>query len=1608
MYYSDFKTHKDGYDNAKAELRNVINEIVARHGDVLRTIIKNANEQPFIFAQELEAFHPFALAEAERLLILANEKGEPSNPKLFERLLVKEKEIEDAFEAAKSRAGGLPTPLGFASVDDPAKREELYDKLIGPFVEAARDLILPARAEQNKILRAAGSRATILGYRTENLYGTPFDPLAEVADQMTSETDATNMAFLKMVAKTRGIEVGELRYTDIEWAKRTMSATAAGVKEIPTMTAEEARDGIIRLCRDIFNVDISEIIFIVGADPKHKATNGVDVSWTDGEMLIVNIDPEKITLDDYEKLLHEVGHGMHHLMAKRYFASKGVQNIMPSATEQYEISEAFAKIVANTLNDSARIAQYLPEGRFSSEYLDAYAKVRKLYESHKLRRTILLAHAAKVIADPSFPTLEEKQAELARLQRLYLGIGGNADWVFGVPHLANRDWYPYFMKYVLADYIVGQVEARAKANGKSVADEFRPILELGGLMTPRQMHALGLGISEQSAQKAVDSILSAPSAASTFEAISGIKTSEAGKAFAKDPSAFLRKLREYFRNISVVSTGSYKPHTEELAGKTVDNTANEDEIRQLTEYTASMIKLLIFIETVETTPWLKDALMTNVKFANAYNQQLSDINNLQNSISRYTSLLADVLLKRLSDAANIPLGSTKGDFLDAATYLFNALEARMAQVAEDAVILHYQEALTDAELATRLIRLKGEIKRAIGITTILSDVVKLSPLAGKDSRIVSLRTKLHDFRTSMSNVAELEDEMFRSPDFLKRLIIPMLITPRTDTLLAAKVRNMAEVMAKRADRAIEIAVDPLLQRSNREIDVERAKKLEIAITNLVSNAIKYGKNVSVRISLDKDSNLVVVVNNDGISLSPFELMDYGKKGWRSKNARDSGIKGDGLGSGSVLEIVMALGGTFKITSGVLNFITEASLIDERIVIEKCEATIGGKNHVTVTLTVPVKNLAVSAPTIMTTPPPNQTPAAADQAAAAGEPTRPAKAPSPSEPRGSGGKVTLDFLGIGTVGTTFLVVGRSLWESLKAYISPKNPAPAGAIDLSPYSQLGALAKEVAEIRDQSSVSSRKPDVEEEISIQAFVEGAAGLFTNDPEGESNFAKFCAENGMNPDDAVDLLQFAMLKAKDPEAGWVYNTPSGKAVFVGNPKEASRWKFGYRLAEAASAGSANLWQYIGGLKNRGRVLRINALNLGQIPENILLAARQRNISLASTVQSMDPDKSDVLIIGNMVTGHIVPAANASRVGTVLIGIPKAGEDVETELKDSGWAVSKFKIAEKELVLAVKMEDVEVLDDNEVEIVDPREKAPVIVPPSHEVFDSPPRRSGGTAKMPAAGAKHEGPPPAVVVAKGGTDAGFDAVTEAGKAVKMLREFVKAWPQHLFAELDIANAGAIWQRATADLASKKSALGDLAWIVYQRAVMRVPIAKNKTESRAILIADFARALKVNPDFHIPSDSDLTGQIKIFDGIFGTIVLANGSDEWRHYAVTLMERFTKADPPFLRIDAKTMLEIIYVVDIIREKFYFLDDNMIIEPNKSQVKLIAKYYEELAKAIQSEDYQQLALARAELEGNNPFLYRVAEGRAIRKAKTPEMKEKIRTAIKKTIEFAKEHHG
>jgi signal transduction histidine kinase len=1589
LYYRDYKTHKTGYDKAKAELRNAVSEIVTRHGNVLRAIIQNANEQPFIFAAELEAFHPFALAEAEHLLILANEKGEPSNPNLFERLLVEEKKVEDAFEAAKERAGDLPMPLRFASIDNPAEREELYGKLTGPFVKTARDSILPARAEQNRILQASGCRATVHDYRIEKLYGIPFDQVTEVADQMTRETDAANMAFLKMVAEARGVEVGELRYTDIEWAKRKISAAAAYMEETPAMTAEEAREGIIRLCRDIFNVDINEIIFVIDADPKHKSSNGVNISWADGEMLIVNIDPERITLDDYEKLLHEVGHGMHRLMAKRNFAAKGVQNIMPSATEQAEISEAFAKIVADTINDPAKIAQYLP-GRFSQKYLEDYAKIRKLYESHKLRRTILLAHAAKVMADPSFPTLEEKQAELARLQNLHLGIGGDANWIFGVTHLANRDWYPYFMKYVLADYIARQIEARAETNGRPVADEFRPILELGGLMTPRQMHALGLGVSEQSAQRALDLITSAPSAASTFEAISGNKASEAGKAFGKDPSAFFGRLREYFHNSAIVTGRSYVGYAEEIAKKAVDNEANEDEIRQITEYVASMTRLLTFIETVETTPWLKDALITNSKFTKAYNQQLADINNLQDAISRYRSLLTNVALRMLSDAANKSYGTTQGDFLDTAAHFFGALEARIAGTAENAVILRYQGAITDAELAERLIGIKGEVRRAIGITTILSDVIKLLPLAEKDSRIVDLRTKLHNFRTSMSNVADIEDEMFRQPDFLKRIIIPLLITPRTDTLLAAKVKNIAEVMAKRAGRTVQIDVDSSLQKSNREIDIERAKKLEMAIANLVSNAIKYGNTtVSARIFLDADSNLVAIVSNDGISMSPAETFNYGQKGWRSRAATDSGIKGDGLGSGSILETVMELGGKLEITSTTADFTTKASLIDGRMVAGECDVVSAGQNKVTVLLKVPLKN-RIEPERMMTTPPPDQTPAEVDRL-------------PHFEPSSGGGSTTLDFLGMGTAGKILFDLGRSLLAGLQAYRTPKNPEIS--IDTSPNSQLTALAKEVAAIEEQSRISTRRLDVEEETSVQALAEGTASFFINHPEGKANFAGFCAESGMNSEDAVRLLQFSMLKTKGSETGWIYITPSGEAGFADNPHEALRWKFGYRLAEAASAGSANLWQYLGGLRNRGRVLRINALNLGPIPNNVLLAAQRQNILLANTLPYIDPEKSDVLIIFDMVAGHNFPAAKASKVGAILIGIPKEGEDVATGLKDSGWAVSNFKIAEKRSILAIKIKDITAIDDDEIGIVDPREKKPVIVPPPYEAFDSPPKR-GGTAKMPAAGTRLEDPPPKVVIGTAATPSTFDPITDAGKGVKMLHEFVKAWPKELFATLDISNAGALWGRATADLASKKSALTDLADIVYQRAVMRIPVARGKIEPRATMIANFVRSLRANPDFRIPNDSDLPQQIKIFDGIFRTVVLANGSDEWRHYGVALMERFAEAEPPFIRIDAKTMLEIIYVVDIQREQFYILDGNMIVEPNENQKRLIAKYYEELEKAIQLEDYQQLALALSELEFNNPFLYRVAEGRAIRKAQTPEMKTKIRTAIERAIVFAKEH--
>jgi signal transduction histidine kinase len=91
-------------------------------------------------------------------------------------------------------------------------------------------------------------------------------------------------------------------------------------------------------------------------------------------------------------------------------------------------------------------------------------------------------------------------------------------------------------------------------------------------------------------------------------------------------------------------------------------------------------------------------------------------------------------------------------------------------------------------------------------------------------------------------------------------------------------------------------------------------RLEQVVTNLVSNALKYGegKPVTVRVERGGDATADVVVADQGIGIAPDEQRVIFERFERGQGAR--GYGGFGLGLWITREIVTALGGTIRVES----------------------------------------------------------------------------------------------------------------------------------------------------------------------------------------------------------------------------------------------------------------------------------------------------------------------------------------------------------------------------------------------------------------------------------------------------------------------------------------------------------------------------------------------------------------------------------------------------------------------------------------------------------------------------------------------------------------------
>jgi signal transduction histidine kinase len=128
--------------------------------------------------------------------------------------------------------------------------------------------------------------------------------------------------------------------------------------------------------------------------------------------------------------------------------------------------------------------------------------------------------------------------------------------------------------------------------------------------------------------------------------------------------------------------------------------------------------------------------------------------------------------------------------------------------------------------------------------------------------------------------------------------------------LAALVRD---VSARFEDEGERVGSELVVRAAGRWVGRWDRERLDQVLTNLLSNALKYGRGKPVEISLDGDEQYArLVVRDHGIGIAPEDQARIFDRFERAVSDRHYG--GLGLGLWIVREVVAALGGTIRVES----------------------------------------------------------------------------------------------------------------------------------------------------------------------------------------------------------------------------------------------------------------------------------------------------------------------------------------------------------------------------------------------------------------------------------------------------------------------------------------------------------------------------------------------------------------------------------------------------------------------------------------------------------------------------------------------------------------------
>jgi len=104
---------------------------------------------------------------------------------------------------------------------------------------------------------------------------------------------------------------------------------------------------------------------------------------------------------------------------------------------------------------------------------------------------------------------------------------------------------------------------------------------------------------------------------------------------------------------------------------------------------------------------------------------------------------------------------------------------------------------------------------------------------------------------------------------------------------------------------------------NLPLVVARPDQLTRAVTNLVSNAIKYTPQGAIRVQTSaQDQRVCIEVTDTGLGIPPDELSHVFERFYRGRDVAQSAVPGSGLGLSIVKEIVESHGGTVEVQSAL--------------------------------------------------------------------------------------------------------------------------------------------------------------------------------------------------------------------------------------------------------------------------------------------------------------------------------------------------------------------------------------------------------------------------------------------------------------------------------------------------------------------------------------------------------------------------------------------------------------------------------------------------------------------------------------------------------------------